>query len=61
MVLHRLEERQAKGTISDGRPEILERQLPGFEPVTEFAPEDHLKVDASRATEDILEEIWRKL
>ncbi len=61
VVLRRLGERQAKGTISDGRPEILELQLPGFEPVTEFAPEDHLKVDASRAPEDILEEIWKRL
>jgi len=61
VTLRRLAERQAGVSVSDGRAEILERQLPDVEAVAEFAEEDHLRINVSRPLGDILEEIWRKL
>jgi len=61
VTLRRLAERQAGASVSDGRAEILERQLPDSEAVAEFADRDHLRADASRPLDDIREEIWRRL
>jgi predicted kinase len=61
VMLRRLEERRAGFSVSDGRAEILERQLPDVEAIAEFAEENHLRVDASRSPDEILEEIWRRL
>jgi uncharacterized protein len=57
-LLERLAARQAAGTVSDGRPEILEEQQAGSEPVLEFGPSDHVTIDTTRDLEVIMEELW---
>jgi len=61
VVLRRLEERRLRGTISDGRSEILALQEPDSEPITEFSQQDHLIVHTSDSLEEVLEDIWRRL
>jgi len=60
-LLERLVERRYAGSVSDGRPEILEGQLVNREPITEYAPRDHITVDTSRGIEALMEEIWAQL
>jgi hypothetical protein len=61
VLLERLAKRQAGGTVSDGRPEILEGQLAAGERVVEFSPDDHVKLDTTRDIESIMEETWAQL
>jgi len=60
-LIERIAKRQAEGTVSDGRPEILEGQLANPEPVVEFPTGDHMRIDTTRDIESILEEIWAQL
>ena len=60
-LLERLARRQSGGTVSDGRPEILEGQFANREPVVEFPASDHFTVDATRDLESIMEETWAQL
>jgi len=61
VLLERLAKRQAGGTVSDGRPEILEGQLAAEEPVAEFPTGDHITIDTTRDIESIMEETWAQL
>ncbi len=61
VLLQRLTERQGAATASDGRPEILEAQIPCREEVVEFSEDDHIRIDATQATNAILEDIWTRL
>ena len=60
-LLERLAQRQAGGTVSDGRPEILKGQVAAQEPVVEFPAGDHVKIDTTRGIESIMEETWARL
>ncbi len=60
-LLERLTQRESETTTSDGRLEILEQQLALREPVSEFAPKNHITVDTANDIETIMEAIWAQL
>jgi hypothetical protein len=54
----RLEARVVQGgSISDGRSELLAQQKKAFEPLFEIPPEQHLKVDTTRAPQVVAEDV----
>ncbi len=57
----RVTQRRTEATVSDARPEILEGQIETRDPVTEFTPADHFRVDTTRHAETILEDLWPQL
>jgi aminoglycoside phosphotransferase family enzyme/predicted kinase len=60
--LSRLESRiNVSSEASDGRPEIYDIQKHDFDPVREFGPSVHLKLDTSGRVEDITEKALRFL
>ena len=59
-LLQRLETRNAAGTVSDGRPEILDAQLADRDPPGEFPSGDHMTLDTTRDIETLMEEIWAR-
>ena len=58
---HRLEERARNRSLSDGRLAIFDEFIARFEPVTELAGGDHLRVHTTRPIEENLERLRRVL
>ena len=61
VMIERLVKRQAGDSLSDGRPEILDRQIRSREPVAGLSSREHVTVDTARDPADLVEEIWRKI
>jgi predicted kinase len=60
--LARLEQRSRSGpSLSDGRPDLYTEQLRQFEPVTEFAPGQHLVVDTRQAVPALVQRVCEVL
>jgi predicted kinase len=51
----RLVQRATRKHVSDGRAEILDAFIAGFEPVEELAEGEHLRLDTSQPIEHTLE------
>jgi uncharacterized protein len=60
VLLERLRRRREAGTISDGRPEILDGQVAAREPVSGMSPEEHLHADTTRDIDGVMEELWAR-
>ncbi|MBN1152544.1 MAG: AAA family ATPase [Dehalococcoidia bacterium] len=61
ILLARLAARQSAGSISDGRPEILDGQMAVSEPVSGQATSSRISIDTSTTIENIMEVIWGRL
>lgn len=48
----RVAKRDRASSVSDGRAEVFDAFLAGFEPIVELCPTEHVKVDTSRSIED---------
>jgi uncharacterized protein len=60
VLLERLRRRREAGTVSDGRPEILDGQVAAREPVGGMPPGEHLSADTTRDTDVVMEELWAR-
>jgi hypothetical protein len=60
-VKRRLKQRLQEGAISDGRWEIFVQQKEIFEPINEFLPENHLIIDTSKPSAELLQLILSRL
>ncbi len=61
VMLQRLQTRQTGISASDGRPEILDRQMESREPATEFGREEQMMADTDQDTTTLVEQIWRRM
>ncbi len=56
-IQERLARRLVEGSVSDGRPEVLEFQRGIFEPVTADNPAEHLVIDTSPPVDELVDEL----
>ena len=61
VMVERLRQRQAEPSVSDGRPEILDRQMAVQESGAEADAAQIIRVDSTRSENTTLEDIWRLL
>jgi predicted kinase len=55
----RLRAREAGPTVSDGRVSLLDDFVKAWEPVTELAPDEHVRIDTSRDPSEALRQALR--
>ena len=61
LMMRRLSKRQAGTSTSDGRPEILNRQMQSREPVVEFGNEERMTAATDQDTITMVEQIWKRM
>lgn len=57
----RLVARDRKTSVSDAAPSVYDAFVAGYEPITELAPTEHLRIDTSRTIEDALAQAKREI
>jgi predicted kinase len=60
-IKERLEQRLREGAVSDGRWEIFGSQKEEFEPIDEFAGQNHVIINTAKSVSDIETIVWERI